>query len=67
MRYQNETVNFWDWVITLLVLLVPVVNFVMIFVWAFGGGVNESKANFARASIAIGFVFAVLFFRLFLI
>ncbi|MCP1308948.1 hypothetical protein [Paenibacillus tyrfis] len=48
-----------DWLVTLLILIIPVVNLIMLFVWAFGGGANPSKSNYAKAALiwmVIGFV-----------
>ncbi|WP_084165590.1 hypothetical protein [Paenibacillus massiliensis] len=48
-----------DWMITILILAIPVVNLIMMFVWAFGGGANPSKANYCKAALiwaAIGLV-----------
>ncbi|WP_088830793.1 hypothetical protein [Paenibacillus tyrfis] len=49
-----------DWLVTLLILIIPVVNLIMLFVWAFGGGANPSKSNYAKAALiwmAIVFAF----------
>jgi purine-cytosine permease-like protein len=56
-----------DWLVTSLIMIIPLVGFIMLFVWAFGDGTNPNKANWAKASllmsvIAIGFsilIFAV--------
>jgi glycopeptide antibiotics resistance protein len=68
MDQNNATVRVSEWVIALLLLAIPVVNIVMMFVWAFGGGTNPSKANFAKASLiwmAIGIVLCVIFYAMF--
>jgi hypothetical protein len=52
-----------DWVITLLISFIPIVGFVMLFVWAFGSGENPNKANWAKATLiwyAIGMVLVFL-------
>ena len=57
-----------DWVITLLIRIIPLVGLVMLFVWAFGSGDNPNKANWAKAVLilmAIGFVVACIFFAIF--
>ena len=41
-----------EWVVTHLVLLIPIVNIVMHFVWAFGEG-NVSRRNFCRARLLL--------------
>lgn len=60
-----------DWVITLIVLMIPLVNVIMLFVWAFGDGTIKTKSNFAKArliifliSIALGFLFVMLILSL---
>jgi hypothetical protein len=40
-----------EWMLTLLVLAIPLVNFVMYLVWAFSGTGNVNRRNFCRASI----------------
>lgn len=49
-----------DWIITSLIMIIPLVGFIMLFVWAFGDGTNPNKANWAKAAlilsvVAIGF------------
>ncbi|WP_412848866.1 hypothetical protein [Brevibacillus sp. 179-C8.2 HS] len=42
-----------EWLITFLILMVPIVNLVMYFVWAFGGEGNLNRKNWAKASLLI--------------
>ena len=59
-----DPVSMKEWLITLLIMCIPLVNMVMPFVWAFGGGSNPSKANFFKAQlivVAIGIVLWFLF------
>lgn len=70
MQNQQEAtvLSTREWVITLLIRLIPVVGFIMLFVWAFGNQENQNKANWAKASlimIAIGLVLATFFMILF--
>ncbi|PYI54993.1 hypothetical protein [Paenibacillus flagellatus] len=50
-----------DWMITILLLAIPVVNIVMLFVWAFGGGTNPNKANYAKAALIWALIGIVLY------
>lgn len=51
--YGMPPVSIGNWIITLLVLMIPVVNLVMLLVWAFSSGTNPSKANFCKATLLI--------------
>ena len=54
-----------DWFVTMLLLVIPFVNLILLFVWAFSGGTNPSKANWAKATLiwmVIGIVLWVFFF-----
>ena len=42
-------VSFGKWMIVLLILAIPVVNVVMLLVWALGSRTNPSLSNFSRA------------------
>lgn len=59
--YQNNTYNGQDprekpytvggWLLTYLILMIPIVGWIMPFVWAFGSKANKSKKNFFIASL----------------
>ncbi len=53
-----------DWMLTLFLSCIPVIGFILLLIWAFGGG-NKSKANWAKATLiwmVIGIVFSIIFF-----
>ncbi|MDU0202883.1 MULTISPECIES: hypothetical protein [Paenibacillus] len=53
-----------DWMITILLMAIPIVNIVLLFVWAFSKNENPSKSNYAKASLiwaAIGLVLYLIF------
>ncbi len=65
---QAPIVSVKEWLITNLILMIPLVNLVMIFVWAFGSNTNPNKANYFKAALilfaivmAIYLVLAVVF------
>lgn len=67
---QNNApvVRVGEWVVTILLLAIPIVNLVMLFIWSFGGGANPNKASFAKASLiwmAIGIVLTIIFYTIF--
>ena len=52
-----------DWLITMLILIIPIVNIVMLFIWGFGS--PDSRRNYARASLiwmGIGIVLMFIFY-----
>ncbi len=48
---ENRPVSVGDWMLTYLLMCIPLVNIIMLLVWAFGGGAPESKSNWAKASL----------------
>jgi len=38
-----------EWLLAMLVMIIPVVGIIMIFVWAFSGGTNPSKKTYFQA------------------
>jgi hypothetical protein len=64
--YQPVTVG--NWMVTMLLMCIPIVNIVLLFVWGFGSNTLVSKANWAKASLIwflISIVFYVLIFVVF--
>lgn len=52
-----------SWLLTMLIMIIPVVNIVMLFVWSFGN--QDPRRNFARASLiwmAISIVLMIIFY-----
>ena len=62
---QYVPMSVGDWIITSIIFAIPIVGFVMLFVWGFGSNTQPSKANWAKATlivIGISFVIVFLFF-----
>ncbi len=59
---KDEVVTVKEWLITMLILLIPIVNIVMMFVWAFGGGAKTSKSNFFKAQLIFALIGIILWF-----
>ena len=65
---ENRTVSVGEWIITYLIMCIPLVNLIMLFVWAFGSGTKPSKVNWAKASlifVAISIVLGIIFSSVF--
>ena len=50
---RTSVLSVKDWVITLIITAIPLVGFIMLFVWGFGSGTNENKANFAKGALIV--------------
>lgn len=48
---QPRPVSTGDWFVTILIAAIPIIGFIMLFVWAFGDATNPSKANWAKATL----------------
>ena len=62
-----------EWVASMLLMLIPIVNIVLVLVWAFGSSVNPSKKSFFQAylilmavSVLLSIVFTILLGAVFL-
>ena len=49
-----------NWLLTLVLLSIPVVNIVMLLVWAFSGETHPSKKTFCQASLILFLIMLVL-------
>lgn len=50
-QQRQEVISTKDWVLTILITSIPILNIIMLFVWAFGGGTVKSKSNWAKAML----------------
>ena len=66
---QYNPISVGEWIITTIILAIPIVGFIMLFVWGFGSNTQPSKANWAKATlimIGISIVLSFLFFGMIL-
>jgi len=61
---SEKPVSVGDWMVTILLMAIPLVGFIMLFVWAFGGNTPASKANWAKATLIWMLIGIVLFIAL---
>lgn len=66
---QAPVVSVKEWLLTNLIMMIPLVNIVMMLVWAFNSNTNPNKANYFKAALilfaivmVIYLVLAVVFF-----
>jgi hypothetical protein len=61
---SSEPLSVGQYVVLFIIQLIPIVNIIMLFVWAFGGNVNQNKRNYAKAMLifwVIGIVLGIIF------
>ncbi len=58
---NRAVISVGDWVITFIILAIPLVNVIMLFVWAFSSSTPVSKSNFAKANLIIWAIIFLLF------
>lgn len=59
---NKSVMSMGEWLITLIVMMIPCVNFIMMLIWSFGNG-NENRKNYCRANLIVtvaGTVLAVI-------
>jgi uncharacterized membrane-anchored protein len=69
LQDQNQKpMSVKEWVITLLIMAIPLVGFIMLFVYAFGSNENINKQNWAKAQLLVAAIvlgFVLLLFMIF--
>ena len=58
---QAPIVSVKEWLITNLILMIPLVNIVMMLVWAFGSNTNPNKANYFKAALILFAILMVIY------
>ena len=48
---QYTAITLGEWMVTILITIIPIVNIVMLFVWGFSASTHPSKANWAKATL----------------
>lgn len=58
--HNHAPISVGHWMLTLFLLFIPIVNLIMLLVWAFSASTPPSKANWAKASLLWMVIFIVL-------
>jgi len=64
-EHYADVIKTPDWVLSLILLSIPMVNIIVIVFWALSDGINPNRRNFARAILiflAIGAILTMMFF-----
>jgi hypothetical protein len=54
--YRGEiapVMSFSEWLITLLIMIIPILNFIMLVVWVSERNSNPNKVNWAKATLVL--------------
>lgn len=54
-----------EWLITFLLVCIPMANFIFLITWAFSSDINPNKSNWAKATLiwmVIAALFAIIFY-----
>ena len=61
----GEPVTVKEWLLTMLLMLIPVANIILMFVWAFSNTEKKSKSNYFKAALIWAAVVLVLYIIIF--
>ena len=61
---MEKQMSVGDWIVTYLLMCIPVIGIIMLFVWAFGGDTQPSKKTWAQATLIWVAVCTVLYMLL---
>jgi hypothetical protein len=56
-----------QWLVTMLVLGIPIVGLVLAIIWATGNDVNRSKKTFCQASLILGAIVLLIYIIIFVV
>jgi hypothetical protein len=61
---ETRPISLGDWLITLIVVSLPIIGLIMLLVWAFSAGTHPSKKTFCQAALILMVIAIVLVFAL---
>ncbi len=68
MEQNDKKMTLGQWIITLVLTIIPVINVILLLVWSFSSTTNVNKKNFAIATLIVhGTLFIISLFPLIII
>ena len=58
---QAPVVSVKEWLLTNLIMMIPLVNLIMMLVWAFSSNTNPNKANYFKAALILFAIVMVIY------
>ena len=52
-KENEKVVSTGEWVASKFILLIPIVNIIFLFIWAFNKEENKNKSNWAKATLIV--------------
>ena len=59
---EDREITIGNWILIYLLMCIPLVNLIMLFVWAFGSSAPVSQANWAKAQLIFMLLLIVVVF-----
>lgn len=53
---NSQTISTGEWIVTYLLMCIPVVDIILLFVWALSSNTKESKSNWAKSMLILLFL-----------
>ena len=63
----SRDVSFGEWFLTIFLAMIPLVNIIFFFVWAFSVNTKPSKANWARATLVWAIIVILFYIIVFMV
>ena len=52
-KNNNGIISTGDWLVTKILILIPVINIILLIIWSLSKSENQNKVNWARATLFI--------------
>ena len=52
-KNKNGIISTGDWLVTKILILIPIVNIILLIIWSLSKSENQNKVNWARATLFI--------------
>lgn len=62
--YGEQSIGVGEWLVTMILLNIPILGIILALIWGFSSNVNKSKQNFAKAYLIlliIGLILGAIF------
>ncbi|NLM47600.1 MAG: hypothetical protein GX198_02150 [Epulopiscium sp.] len=62
--YGEQSIGVGEWLVTMILLNIPILGLILALIWGFSSNVNKSKQNFAKAYLIlliIGLILGAIF------